>query len=79
LEGDLIYLKIRDKELVDELTESELRVAKFVSGGMSTKEVASTLNRSIDTVRTQLKSVYRKLNINKISQLPTSLSLRKLH
>jgi DNA-binding CsgD family transcriptional regulator len=79
LEDDLIYLKIRDKYPVDELTESEFRVAKMVSGGMSLKEVSSGSNRSIDTVRTQLKSVYRKLDINKISQLPKFLSLRNMH
>jgi DNA-binding CsgD family transcriptional regulator len=79
LEGDLIYLKIRDRYPVDDLTESEFRVAKLVSSGMSLKEASSALNRSVDTVRTQLKAVYRKLDINKISQLPKSLSLRSMH
>jgi LuxR family maltose regulon positive regulatory protein len=43
------------------LTERELTVLRYLQGMMSTAEIASVLFVSINTVKTHIKSIYRKL------------------
>jgi len=47
--------------VVEPLTERELEVLRHVSGMLNTAEVASEMYISINTVKTHLKSIYRKL------------------
>ena len=47
--------------LVDQPTERELEVLRYVSGMMTTAEIASEMCISINTVKAHLKSSYRKL------------------
>jgi|GEM_PF-5162559 len=50
------------------LSRRETDVMILISGGCSYKEVASKLDLSIDTVRSHIKNVYAKLNVNSKSQ-----------
>jgi LuxR family maltose regulon positive regulatory protein len=50
--------------LVEPLSQQELRVLRLLAGGLSNAEIARELVVSINTVKTQVKSIYRKLNVN---------------
>ena len=49
---------------LDELTARENQVLQAMVEGLSYKLIASRLDTSLDTVRTQVKSIYRKLHVN---------------
>lgn len=51
------------------LTYEERRVADRAADGLSQKEIADQLNKSISTVKAQLKKVYQKLDIHKNTEL----------
>lgn len=51
------------------LTPAEEEVIRMVAGGLTTKEIASRKNISIHTVMTHRKNIFRKLDINNISDL----------
>lgn len=53
----------------EQLTRSEREVALEICKGLSDKEVAESLFRSYHTVRTEKKSVYRKLGVQKETEL----------
>jgi LuxR family transcriptional regulator, maltose regulon positive regulatory protein len=48
--------------LVEPLTEREREVLVHVSGLLNTEEVASEMYISVNTVKTHLRSIYRKLS-----------------
>ncbi len=45
------------------LTPTELKVCQFIQSGVRTKEIAESLNLSIDTVQSHRKSIRRKLRL----------------
>jgi DNA-binding NarL/FixJ family response regulator len=45
------------------LSTREAEVLKFLSRGFSNKEIADKIELSIETVRTYLKSIYKKLHV----------------
>jgi LuxR family transcriptional regulator, maltose regulon positive regulatory protein len=45
----------------DELTERELSVLRLLAGELSRREIADTLFVSLDTVKTHIRGIYRKL------------------
>ena len=45
------------------LTESELAVLRFLPSHMTNQEIAESLFLSINTIKTHLSSVYRKLGV----------------
>jgi LuxR family maltose regulon positive regulatory protein len=47
--------------LVEPLTEREREVLRYYSGLFSRAEVASEMHLSVNTVKSHLKSIYRKL------------------
>jgi LuxR family transcriptional regulator, maltose regulon positive regulatory protein len=47
--------------IVEQLSERERDVLRWMSGMLTTAEIASELHISINTVKTHLKSIYRKL------------------
>ena len=49
---------------LDELTARENQVLQAMVEGLSYKLIASRLDTSLDTVRSQVKSIYRKLHVN---------------
>ncbi|MEV4139232.1 LuxR C-terminal-related transcriptional regulator [Dactylosporangium sp. NPDC049742] len=51
-----------DGSLVEPLTERELTVLRYLQGTMSNLEIASTLYVSVNTVKTHVKNIYRKLH-----------------
>ncbi|MEV8513199.1 LuxR C-terminal-related transcriptional regulator [Dactylosporangium sp. NPDC051484] len=51
-----------DGNLVEPLTERELTVLRYLQGTMSNLEIASTLYVSVNTVKTHVKNIYRKLH-----------------
>jgi LuxR family maltose regulon positive regulatory protein len=48
--------------LVEPLTERELTVLRYLQGTLSNVEIASMLYVSVNTVKTHVKNIYRKLN-----------------
>jgi len=48
---------------LDVLTAMEWRILKLLGKGMSNKEIANELTISLNTLRTHLKNIYRKLNL----------------
>jgi len=51
------------------LTEAELKIAELFVNGKSRKEIAAELYISIHTVKTHFKNIYKKLDINRESDL----------
>jgi LuxR family maltose regulon positive regulatory protein len=49
---------------VDPLSPQEQRVLRLLAAGLSNPEIAEELVVSINTIKTQVKSIYRKLNVN---------------
>ncbi len=48
-------------ELVDDLTDRELAVLRYLPSPMSQREIANELYVSLNTVKTHCKAIYRKL------------------
>ena len=63
-ERGLRTFKRRDGSLNGELTERELDVLGLLVGELSNRQIAQSLFVAPSTVRTQLKSVYRKLGVS---------------
>jgi DNA-binding CsgD family transcriptional regulator len=62
------------------LTEAEARLASALSAGHSVESAAATLGVQVNTARSQLKSVFRKIGVNRQQDLVRLLtSLRALH
>lgn len=76
LERGLLFLKARRREPVDSLSARELLIARLLVTGLTHKQVAQKLERSPETVRSQVKSIYDKLGINNVAQLAPLLVLR---
>jgi DNA-binding NarL/FixJ family response regulator len=45
------------------LSETEMRIATMIKNGMSSKEITSLMNISLETVKTHRKHIRKKLNI----------------
>ena len=52
------------QQLVEPLSPQEQRVLRLLTTGRSNREIADELVVSVNTVRTQVQSIYRKLNVN---------------
>lgn len=50
-------------DLVEPLSQQEIRVLKLLAVGLSNSDIANELVVSVNTVKTHVKSIYRKLNI----------------
>ena len=59
----------KNQNIIDLLTNKEKEVARLFVNNMTSHEVAEKLMISENTVRTHLKNIYVKLNINKKSEL----------
>jgi LuxR family transcriptional regulator, maltose regulon positive regulatory protein len=56
--------KISQAGLVEKLTERELAVLRRLPSSMSAGEIARMMYVSLNTVKTQTQSIYRKLGVN---------------
>lgn len=77
LERGLLYLKARQREAVDELSTREFLVARLLVSGLTQKQVAAKLERSPETIRSQVKAIFDKLGINSVAMLGPLLVLRE--
>jgi DNA-binding NarL/FixJ family response regulator len=55
---------LRTQPLAEPLTERELEILKLLTTDLSTREMAEHLVVSINTIKTQLKSIYDKLDVH---------------
>jgi LuxR family maltose regulon positive regulatory protein len=49
--------------LFEPLSTQEVRVLRLLAAGLSNPEIARELIVSVNTVKTQVQSIYRKLNV----------------
>jgi DNA-binding NarL/FixJ family response regulator len=63
-----VETELTGREVETELTGRELAVLAAVARGASNKVVASQLSISVETVRSRLKRIYRKLGVHNRSQ-----------
>ena len=78
-----LHNKTREKQRPDgsldaELTERELDVLRLLVGELSTTEIAQRLYVAPSTVRTQVKFVYRKLEVSSRKQAVQEARLKGL-
>jgi LuxR family maltose regulon positive regulatory protein len=57
-------LRAHKRQLDGELTEREMDVLRLLGGELSTRQMAQSLYVAPSTVRTQIKSIYRKLGVS---------------
>jgi len=65
--GQLMTTKLEDVNY-EPLTRREEEILKLLVNGMTYKGVSFTLNIALDTVRSHIKSIYTKLNVNSKSE-----------
>ncbi len=53
-----------DTDIIVRLSTSEMRVAAMIKNGITSKEIATKLNISLDTVKTHRKNIRKKLKIH---------------
>lgn len=51
------------------LTHSEIEIVRLIANGLTTKEIAEKKHISVHTVMTHRKNIFRKLEVNSISEL----------
>jgi len=49
--------------LVEQLTDRELAVLRYLPSGLSQRDIATELYVSLNTVRTHCRAIYRKLGV----------------
>ena len=52
-------------DVLDNLTEREIEVLRLISSGLSNKEIGERLNMTVNTVKTHIKNIYGKLQVNR--------------
>lgn len=73
---NIIYSRcVRIDEHLKLLTEQEKRIAKKVLEGKSYPEIAEILNLSINTVKTHVKNIFKKYQINSKIELYNKLTV----
>ena len=71
--------KRRDGSLNEELTERELDVLRLLNSELSTRQIAQSLYVAPSTVRTQVKSIYRKLGVSSRKEAVEEAHARRLN
>ena len=51
-------------QLIDPLSEREVEVLRYLASRLDSSEIAAALYISVNTVRSHVKAVYRKLGVN---------------
>jgi LuxR family maltose regulon positive regulatory protein len=65
-------------EMIEALTDRELDVLRLIADGLKYEEIAERLFISLNTVRTYVKGIYGKLNVNNRSQAIAQAHQHKL-
>lgn len=76
------HKKIRNNEtlrLLDSLTVREHTILAMITTGYRNEEIARSLSISLNTVKTHLGNIYRKMNVNSRNELIATLYLNKRH
>lgn len=60
------YQRLKRKESLEALTSAELETFILLEQGLTQREIASKLVKSIDTVKIQVTSIYKKLDVHNI-------------
>lgn len=68
-EKQIFYLLEPEEDFLDVLTARELEVAKLVARGMHNREISRVLHISEETVKSHLKIIFQKLNIDRRAKL----------
>ncbi|MGI6400795.1 MAG: LuxR C-terminal-related transcriptional regulator [Thermoguttaceae bacterium] len=68
LQRVLPYMRRRSLDALNPLTERESQVLRHIALGLSNKEIARSLNLSIDTVKEHVQNILRKLDVNDRTQ-----------
>ena len=55
--------QVRSDALIDDLTDRELAVLRYLPTPLSQREIAAELYVSLNTVKTHARGVYRKLGV----------------
>ncbi len=61
----------------DKLSETETEVYALLCKGLSNEEIATIRNVSINTIKTQLKSIFIKLNVKNRTAAVSKHNLKK--
>ncbi|MDP8568971.1 helix-turn-helix transcriptional regulator [Methylophilus aquaticus] len=81
IEGPMVMLQIRDLKqglsvnasqqlaAVYHLSKAELNIARLVAEGLQVNEISDLLQLSANTIRAQLKAIYKKTNTGRQSEL----------
>ena len=68
-----VYLKetfkLKNRIKLSKLTKTEIKVIANYSKSYSTKEVASKLNRSYETINNHKRNIFRKMGFHKVTEL----------
>lgn len=59
---------IEDEEMIERLSDRELEVLRFIEAGLSNRKIAEELYISLSTVKTHLRNIYSKLDVNSRTQ-----------
>jgi LuxR family maltose regulon positive regulatory protein len=68
---------LASRQLIDPLSPQELRVLRLLVAGRSNREIATEQIVSLNTIRTQVQSIYRKLGVN--NRVEACEMARQLH
>lgn len=66
---NLALIRMRSRRLADQLSQQQLKVARYTTDGMSFKEIAQVMDLAPSTVRSYTSIIYRKLEVNNKIQL----------
>ena len=64
----LVAARIAERTRWEKLTPSELRVLRQLFSGLSNKEIAYATSRTMETVKTHVRTIFRKLAVNSRTQ-----------
>jgi len=73
----LIFLKVRAREDLDNLTHREREIAELVAAGLTHKEVAKTLKISPATVNNHLRAIHERVGARNNAELAAQLRLAR--
>jgi len=68
------FSRLKQEEQLNSLTESERKVFRLLESGYSRSKIESELYKSENTIKTQIKSILKKMGVNRVGQ-----AVKKVH